>query len=114
MVRPKIVLQDEEKTKKTTLFITEYFVLKWPTESMKLFAGKIQKQVDSRKDWPSELYQEVMNRTRFIKTRVSIDINKIDYTETVLGFCDEWKKKVSLREKPFQKTIAESTKKGKK
>ena len=110
MVRQKAKITEEEIKKKYTTFETDFYSLKWATGSMEDFGIKVQKMVDTRKDWASVVYQEVMKRMKFKVARgAGIVLEKVDYTETVLEFADDWKKRVKLNEVPAQKTIAEAT-----
>ena len=94
-------------------FTTDYFKVTWPRKHLEVFAEKIQKLLDSRKDWTSPLFQEVMKRMKFTPVKdVPVDINKIEYEENVLAIVEEWKATVSLRETPLQKTLDEATNEG--
>jgi len=109
-MRPKARVTDEEVKKNFVVFDTDFYTLRWNRKAMEDFAAKVQKLVDHRKDWTSVVYQEVMKRMKFKVARgAGIVLEKVDYTETVLEFADDWKKRVKLNETPAQKTIAEVT-----
>lgn len=108
MSRPSIIVKDEETKRKYSIYDTTYFELKWPMNAQDDFAKKIQKLLDSRKEWPSVLYQEIMRKMRYQKSPNKIALDKIDYTETVLTIADEFLKKNEIRMEPKQKTIEEA------
>lgn len=105
------VRKREEETKKLFVYFdTDYFELKWNKNGLLKFGEKLQKDVDNRKDWQSKLYQEIAKRTKFIKAKdVSLNLDKLEFEETIVRFADECKKVTKLREKPLQKTIKESS-----
>ena len=109
-MRQKAKITEEEVKKNFVVFETDFYKVRWSKKALEDFGVKVQKLVDTRRDWTSVVYQEVMKRMKFKVARgAGIVLEKVDYTETVLEFADDWKKRVKLNETPAQKTIAEVT-----
>jgi hypothetical protein len=109
--RHKTTVTEQKDEKKYFLFKTDYFEMKWNVEGLRIYGEKLQKLVDTRKNWAGQLYSQIARKIKYISVKgVPLDVTKIDYEETIITFADEVKKKVKLREVPIQKTIEETTK----
>ena len=109
MSRPKVTVKDDSVTKKYFVMDTDYFTLKWPQKSVDTFADKIQNMIYMRKDHAGKLYGEIMKRMKFVPVKdEDLNINKIDYTETVIAFAEQFLTHTRMDLNPKQKTIDEA------
>jgi hypothetical protein len=109
MSRPKVFVKDEEETKAYLLLDTDHFSLKWPHKSVDTFASKVQELIWQRKEYAGIMYTEIMKRMKFIVVKdEDLNINNIDYTETVLAFAEQFLKYTKIDMTPKQKTIDEA------
>lgn len=107
----KIKITEEETVKHTVQWDTVYFQAKFTKSQLESYGKKIQKLVDNRKEWAGELYKIIASKTRFVKNKdLSVDIDKLDYEESIIGFSEAFKNLVKLREEPVQQTIEEGIK----
>ena len=92
-------------------FDTTHWEVKITEEASKDLKKKLEKMVDKREDWPRALYEFVIRKMAFVIDKEGdLDLSKIDFEDTVIGVCDEWKKRVGMRTMSKQKSIKEAVK----
>lgn len=104
----KINTHRDERTFKYVQWDTAYFRVKFTESALDKLGKKIQKLVDGRHEWASEMYKAIATKMRFVPNKdVNVETAKLEYEEALIGFCNEFKKHVKLNEVPKQQTIQE-------
>jgi len=101
----------ETKTKDGELFRTKYFEVFFKDIETSEIKKKMEKQRDSRKDWPTFLYEEIIKRMKYERTADKFDIEKLEYEETVIAMAQKFKEHISFNETPKQKALKDFPKK---
>lgn len=102
------VLEEKSNPRVSHRYVTEFWEVSLPDKMSDDLKQKIEKLVDARKDWATELYETFIGRMAYqkIKDR-NLDINQVEWLESLLAIIQAWKDKVQLREVSKQKEMGE-------